>query len=105
MSLRSDWRFWLDLSWTKLTHPMLPVIYDGPKPPEWMNKHSQIPPESVGYFDWRTGAIWIRDGETSWAVRWHEYGHWAFWRLHHLLDALWELPWWGLGMRRLFIKK
>ena len=99
---RTGWQVWSTCSF-KLWKPILPTIYGGNEPPEWMIKYHQIPPESVGFLADSTGHIWIKDTANCRGVRWHEYGHWAFWRLHHWLDALWELPWWGLGMRRWFI--
>ena len=103
--MKSNWQVWVECASGRAWRLMKPTIYGGIEPPDWMNKYNQIPPESVGYFDWRTGAIWIKDGTDCWFVRFHEYGHWFFWRLHHVADALWELPWWGLSIRSLFIKK
>ncbi len=62
-------------------------------------------PEAWGYYDSNSNKIFIIKEHDCLALRCHEYGHWVNARLFMFFDALWELPWWGLGLRWLFERK
>lgn len=59
----------------------------------------------VAVFEDDINRIVIIDKYDCFAVRFHEYGHWFIWRVGVFLDGIWELFWWGLSIRSLFIKE
>jgi hypothetical protein len=61
--------------------------------------------EAVAYYSADENKIKILKEFDCLAIRIHEYGHWANERLRLFLDAVWEFPWWGLGIRSFFVKK
>lgn len=77
--------------------PWLPKIKLLDKP----DRHLESYPDAWGYYDAVGNNILILRDRDNLAVRVHEYGHWLNARLYLFLDALWELPWWGLGLRSL----
>lgn len=89
------------MCWPQVWRPMLPTRHIHPEPPEFMK---DIPDGSGGAFDNRTGKLWIHPANNNLVVNAHEYGHWFAWRMMHLFNALWELPWHGLGLGNLFVR-
>lgn len=75
------------------------------------NDHPKVWPEAraegaAGLFDPNTNTIYLRpEYLRNWGLIAHEYGHWLFYRIHLWLDAAWEIPWWALSGRRLFLGK
>lgn len=61
--------------------------------------------ESVAYYNPDENKIILLKDADCFALRFHEYGHWFNKRLYHFLDAVWEFPWWALGVRSLFVKR
>jgi len=59
--------------------------------------------EPVALFEGDKNRIVIIKKYDCIAVRGHEYGHWFIWRIGVFLDGIWELLWWGLSLRSLFI--
>lgn len=62
-------------------------------------------PEAWGYYDGNTNQIIIVKTFDCTAVRIHEFGHWLNARIYLFIDTLWEIPWWGLGIRNMFNRK
>ena len=62
-------------------------------------------PEPVAVFDDRNNIIYIAREYDCWPLRAHEWGHWLIWRLREFVDSLWELPWWGLRLRALVLRR
>lgn len=60
--------------------------------------------QNVAGFDPESNTIYMRKGNENWGVMTHEFGHWAIYRLGLALNALWEIPWWVFGLRRLFVR-
>lgn len=63
-----------------------------------------IPDGSGAVFEQTRNVIWIHPANNNIVVNAHEYGHWIAWRMMILFNALWELPWHGLGLGNLFVK-
>jgi hypothetical protein len=61
--------------------------------------------DAGGYYDAKRNAIIIVRGHEHPVLIAHEYGHWFTERLRIFLDAVWDIPWWCLGMRSLLKKK
>uniref|UniRef100_A0A6M3LPX3 Uncharacterized protein n=1 Tax=viral metagenome TaxID=1070528 RepID=A0A6M3LPX3_9ZZZZ len=67
------------------------------------NEHSDFAryPEAWAHYDPDENKIRIVKGCDCRLLRVHEYGHWLVYRVYLWFDALWEFPWWGLGIRSL----
>ena len=86
---------WLYIPWL----PKIEVI--GSEDDNYLKAHK----EAWAYYDSQENRIVVIRDHDCVAVRVHEYGHWFNARLYMFLDALWELPWWGLGVRSLFRRR
>ena len=91
--------FWRNYS-ANLYKPQFPCVEFHEALPEEYRAY----PEIVAVFEAEYNCIIIFRND-CWAVRIHEYGHWFIWRIFQFFDAIWELLWWGLSIRALFIRK
>lgn len=61
--------------------------------------------DAWGYYNTEKNAIIIVKGHEHPVLIAHEYGHWFTERLRIFLDAVWDVPWWCLGLRKLLSKE
>jgi len=94
------WAYWAECCWPQVWRLMLPTRYVQPEPPPFID----APDGSGGLFDIRRNIIWLHPANDNLVVNAHEYGHWIAWRAMHLFNALWELPWHGLGLGNRFVR-
>lgn len=100
----TDWEVFKQQALPDLWRPLLPVI-EVVENDHWLGEGGKFP-EALGYFDGmaKPTRIVVLPAASWWTIA-HEYGHWAVWRLGEWLDALWEVPWWALRLRRLVGRK
>lgn len=98
--LAGTFAYWFRNCWPEVWRPMLPSRWVQDEPPPGV----EAPDGSGGVFCQRRNAIWLRPANNTIVVNAHEYGHWFFWRLMRLANALWELPWHGLRLGNLFVR-
>lgn len=104
VKIKDNFKFFYDHYLPSLYKLWLPVVVVVDEPTEEFQGCNEL----VGVFAQRKNGspvIIIIRKHNCFSVRCHEYGHWFFWRVYLFVDALWELPWWGLSIRELFIKR
>ena len=60
--------------------------------------------EVAGYYDFTTNTIFVDAKYNCIALRFHERGHWINRLIFYSLEIFWEFIWWGLGLRKLFVR-
>jgi hypothetical protein len=99
----TNFKFFCKHSLKWLYIPWLPkiVIIEKREDENYLKAYS----DAWAYYDSQENRIVIIREYDHPIVRLHEYGHWLNARLYMFLDALWEFPWWGLGLRELIRRK
>lgn len=87
---------WLYIPW----FPAVEVIEERERS-DYLMRYS----DAWAYYDSEQNRIYVIKKHDCLMLRIHEYGHWFNARLYMFLDALWEFPWWGLGLRSLIDKR
>ncbi|MGD0022624.1 MAG: hypothetical protein ABSC54_10020 [Smithellaceae bacterium] len=76
------------------------ILVDKREDSDFLERH----PETAGYYDYHSDHIIILKEFDCLPLRLHEYGHWFNRLIFSILETFWEFPWWGLGLRSVFIK-
>lgn len=87
-----------EIQWRKLK-PRLPFIWVRNKE----KIHPHAPDDAVAVYEHGFNRITIKSGCDNWGIRFHEYGHWFFATAYDFLDEAWEVLWWHLRVRQLFV--
>lgn len=101
----TDWEHFKTYNLYWLYRPWLPSVKVLSQDEANDNSEFNRYPHAVGYYDNNSNTIFVRKEHDCIALRIHEHGHWFNERVFKFMEAVWEFPWWGLGLRKLFIRR